>query len=536
MGKAIRYPRIRPGARAAVFALVVGGCTTDSSEPVVYRTPVLETIVQRYSNALRITPERPDGSYVIGVPRPPGADVGSTAEPYLRIRVQGDVNMKVLVDGAELPRQSAATSESGWYEPSGTVPKSSSRNVFWDIAVELPPRVFADDVREFPVTLAYETFTSVQQPELRITLRLQGRDPAYVSATPRPSEVFVDDTENTKQDNRMETAIVAREVTLAGWLENPFPNDGTFYTVPGAREDWHYNLFLDPDFIERNYATPAVIEPIRRASLPGNVVPLIRGSATPIPLLSSDPTLPTSKPTAATFTLPGNANFVVELNAWHTWSDRRGVDGKTGRGPAPLGWFSDPDPSYAATNAWPFNPTKGIGNATGPDLQAGDYVIVSGTLWEDSPHKDQSRAGRLRTCLDDRFKGHGGWLEIHPVDAVRRVDAPSPRKHVLGFSACYPEEPHVGASLIPPTPPPDNTAQLRYEVIVDTRFTSSNIVHSEAVDTNCEPPRLNVTADVLSPGSYNATYIMWWEKSEAPRTGRAICLPAMDPILGGAAD
>jgi hypothetical protein len=506
------------------------------------RTPVLETIVQRYGDSLRIVPEAPDGTYTIGVPRRPTPHGPLQAHPYLRFRVQHDVNMKILVDGIELPRLAGATQDSGWYEPSGTVPESGSRSFFWDIAVELPPRVFAEGLTDFRVTLAPETFTQAKQPELGLTLRLRGRDPAYARSMPRPSDVFVDNTENTKPDNRMQTAIVARGVTLAGWLIEPHLNNGPYPEASGASEDWHFDIFLDPDFIERNYGSPVLIEPIKSASLPGNGRTLLEefiDPATRIPLLSFDPALPTSKPTAATFTLPGHGSFVVELNAWHKWSDNRGSDGRAGRGPAPPGWISDPDPSYF-WNAWPFDPRKGTRNATGSNLRAGDYIIVSGTLWQDSVHKSDPDldARGLRQCFEDygQFKSHGGWLEIHPVDAVRRVDQPSPRKHAVGLAACYPHRSHLSVSLTPPFPPPDSTSQLHYKVIVDGRFTSSNAVHTETVATNCEPPALNVTADLPSPGTFNATYILWWKKSEVSRAGRDICLSAIGPILGGAPD
>lgn len=38
-------------------------------------------------------------------------------------------------------------------------------------------------------------------------------------------------------------------------------------------------------------------------------------------------------------------------------------------------------------NAWPFNPLRGVVAAPSlGDLAAGDYVIVSGTLWQDTAH------------------------------------------------------------------------------------------------------------------------------------------------------
>jgi hypothetical protein len=477
-----------------------------------YRVPILETVVQA-SSGLRIVPEAPDGSYTI---------LGTR----LSLRVQADTNLKISIDGAQLPRRESATSTSGWFEPTGSVPKSGSRKLFWDVGIELPAAVLMPEKKNFPVTVAYDTFSNVWQPSLQIKLRLAGRDPDYTKVLPAPSGVFIDNTENTKEDNRMESAIVARGVTVAGWLFDPHRNDGPT-PLPMASEDWHYDIYLDPDFIERNYSSPVVVEPLRSAVLPGNVVPLSAGPATPIPLLSANSALPTSKPTAAALTMPGNGILTVELNAWHTWA----------RGARPNGWDADPNNSYG-NNAWPFNPLKGTANEGGSDLKAGDYVILSGTLWQDTSHGgDQDTTERSRKCFNERFKGHGGWLELHPVDAVRRVDAPSPRKHVVGMSACYPLRPNFDTQLRHPEAPPSTSARLRFEVIVDDRFTSPNAVHAEQVNTACEPPLLRVTANVLGTGSYNATYTMWWEEGAEPRpSGGATCIPAISPILGGAAD
>ena len=254
---------------------------------------------------------------------------------------------------------------------------------------------------------------------------------------------------------------------------------------------------------------------------------------------------------AAALTLPGAQFMTVELNAWH----------KSARGPHPAFWQDDPDLPAFSGNAWPFNPYKGSANlGLGPNLQAGDYVIVSGTLWQDNRH-----GTGLGVCIEDRLKGHGGWLELHPVDAVRRVytgpplpilpsmpsaddtlkfeddmrkfrlnwlgrpDRPQPRKHVIGYAACFPSsspDEHTFDHLIDhPDLPPDDTWQLRFEVIVDDRFTTSNAVHTEALDPTCKIPMLNITANVPGPGRFNATYILWWEKTNQHTQGVTDCVP-----------
>jgi len=442
---------------------------------VVYRIPVLETVVEQNVGP-RIVPEAPDGSYTI---------LGRA----LRFRVQGDSNLRVQINHGNLPRRSQATASSGWYEPAGAVLKSGSRNFFWDIAVELPDQILLPGVKNFQVTFDYDTVTTTAtpHPSLTVIARLQGNDAAYVAAMPRPSDVFVDNTENTKGDNRMAISLVTRGVTLAGWLSGPKREDVGFAGTTGS-EDWHYTIFLDPDFIERNYGGSLLIEPLKSAALPGHVVPFIRGTAPLIPLLSHDAAAATSKPTAAAFTLPGLANFEVELNAWHTWS--------AARGPKPTGWVSDPEIFRYSGNAWPFDP-------------------------------------RMRNCFDDRYLGHGGYLELHPVDAVRRVDAPRPRKHVVGMAACHPPQPNIDARLSHPDPPPGDNFILRYEMLVDDRFTSANAVHAEQVDYSCPVPALHVTANLPGSGSFHGVYSLWWEQSSTPRPSpTAICIPGVSPILG----
>jgi hypothetical protein len=58
----------------------------------------------------------------------------------------------------------------------------------------------------------------------------------------------------------------------------------------------------------------------------------------------------------------------------------------------------------------------------------------------------------------------------------------------------------------------------------------------QIVDNSCPLPKLHVSAN--SPGngeSFNAVYILWWEDTGTPQArGTAICIPAIDPILGPA--
>ena len=73
---------------------------------------------------------------------------------------------------------------------------------------------------------------------------------------------------------------------------------------------------------------------------------------------------------------------------------------------------------------------------------------------------------------------------------------------------------------------------LKFQVLVDGLFTSPSATHAESVNPACEPPALSITADASANGSYNAAYVMWWQASSSPRVGTAICIPAVNPVLG----
>jgi predicted nucleic acid-binding protein len=88
----------------------------------------------------------------------------------------------------------------------------------------------------------------------------------------RPSEVFDDGGDNSKGFWATQ-AIVARDVLLAGWLvggKGLGRNDGDDDADwgPHASEDWHFDLWLDNDFIEKTYSD--ALGPLRDATIRGN--------------------------------------------------------------------------------------------------------------------------------------------------------------------------------------------------------------------------------------------------------------------------
>jgi hypothetical protein len=156
-----------------------------------------------------------------------------------------------------------------------------------------------------------------------------------------------------------------------------------------------------------------------------------------------------------------------------------------------------------------------------PDLAPNDYVIISGTLWEDTQHSDAEGAARRDCWNGNGFFGHAGRLEVHPVDSIRRIDPPPQnRKHSGILTACDPGLPTYDGFAQPWGRPPDD-AVLNYEVIVDPRFSTGSFTHSEIVDPTC-PTRLHVTGSVGAHGTLKATVLLWWENTGTPQP-RPLC-------------
>lgn len=153
--------------------------------------------------------------------------------------------------------------------------------VFWRIEVVLPYDKQGDVDFQMAVrnTSLNPTMTGVMHsaPPLDISFR---RTPIDVS---KPSEVFFNQGSVLMPDQKQwkgpdacgitidgtfrpdecrATGFISDDVTVAGWLaDTPYRNDAD------GTEDWHYNLFLDNDFIERNYYPDTM--PLATAVMPG---------------------------------------------------------------------------------------------------------------------------------------------------------------------------------------------------------------------------------------------------------------------------
>jgi hypothetical protein len=176
---------------------------------------------------------------------------------------------------------------------------------------------------------------------------------------------------------------------------------------------------------------------------------------------------------------------------------------------------------------WPF-PVMGPWGipASEPELHEGDYVIITGALVEDSGHlhvDDWTKATSANwsdKCWDEHYRGHGGWLEIHPLNALRRVTAPLVRKHSQVVQVCYGDPyktPFIFDGYLTPVPsdPPPGYS-LRYREIIDNRFTDMSKVLVHLVEINPqEPAKLHVKVDTHE--TFKAVYLLWWEEGSPPR-------------------
>jgi hypothetical protein len=516
-----RCHRIPVALGLVVLALLAASCD-GGSEFAQQRLPILETVV----SGNRVIPQDPDGAFA-ALPAPFGR---------VRVRVQADwgTNIAVSVDGTDLPRRNGRSDDQAWFESDAKVLSSSSRKLFWDIAISLPVEKRGSPLSPsaVPVRLEVRDLTFLKEPppmEKRPPLTVDLIHVAKPGRVPLASDFFNEaQGDNTKEDGRAKSQVIAKGVVLAGWLFEGSPE------YPGAphrtdagegqliraneSEDYHYELWLDNDFIARNYGSPMNLEPIRSAIVKGARSRLIDLRPGREFALLND-----GKINAASFTWPGSGLFTVELNAWHI----------TDRGDPPAGWAGrEPTEPAKDGNAWPFLPRRPLGvGPDDPDLTSSEYVIISGTLWQDTSHADSSEIGQFRKCWDDHFPGHGGWLEIHPVDSVRRVDPPSPRKHSDLVNVCDPARRDITTVLVPRLNPGETTSAdlvLRCERIIDKRFTPHTRFSYDENLTTDSPPVLRVTLITLIGTTAQIVYVIWYEKPDNSRPPPDPADPCLD--------
>ena len=314
----------------ASVASIASTCT--SSEPIINlppaETPVLETIYD-FDNKL-IAPMHAAGWFEMQ----PGRRF------VLRLRAMWPTDLQVRIENQLLPKVEDTASHpelesSGYYRISGpTLVHVSDPRFFWEVSVFLP----LDKRGNVDFTMTVHDISrnpnlsgvAKEAPPLEIRVR---RTP---SGIPKPSSVFFDapDAKHTKLGAN--SAFIADNVTLAGWLfTNPYRNTDD----DPETEDWHYDIWLDNEFIERNYDANTM--PLATATIPGQwytqLDDLIHPRK-PIPLTSG------GQPNASTFLLPGTGQMTVELNVYHPNRHEDCIATGCVQMPIPSGWVKDAAP------------------------------------------------------------------------------------------------------------------------------------------------------------------------------------------------
>jgi hypothetical protein len=262
-----------------------------------------------------------------------------------------------------------------------------------------------------PFTLTLRDISSdgphTQAPDLNLLMEGFPRPP-FGPNQPTPPSIYFTSGENSKDDTsfpyrrRSVLGTVALDVTLAGWLtdttDNPGRQDPPY--GPPSSEDWHFDLQLDPDFIQRNYVS-------NLDSLAGAVIPGQPENQICINCCHTIPLTSGQVPDVGTFLMPGMGNMSVELNAWH----------KSKRGQPDARWQDDPNIKQYPDNLWAFDVQRGTyfppyQLPPPPMLKAGDYVIVTGTLWEDIGHTKSAGALPIDKCFEDAVACQGGGLRF----------------------------------------------------------------------------------------------------------------------------
>jgi hypothetical protein len=339
-------------------------------------------------------------------------------------------------------------------------------------------------------------------------------------------------------------SCIAGDILVAGWLmeEQGAPRvnggiEGNLGDGFGVEDIVYGELRLDIGFLEAMYGSRGLSTNIRNAMLHGNPS---TGAAT---IAAADLSVVNSV-TAPSDGFYPNPSLHIELNCWHEL-ERAGFFGRRQRaialGPHPRGWVHQWwHPDYP--DCWwpfpPFNPDDGPG-----DLMQGDYVLIRGAFWQDTSHGASA-------WDNGATKGHGGWLEIHPVDSMCRLPPPGLVKTAAAHSWAGPARDEVGELW----PTSESAAPLRvaaHETVVDSRFTMLSTRAGETATDFGDHVAIESSLRPVGgqPVRYKAAHIVTWTLpapavcSTNPKTdylevvarGRddACWLRRLDPAAGG---
>jgi hypothetical protein len=367
------------------------------------------------------------------------------------------------------------------------------------------------------------------------------------ASTTKPSSVFFDGADPDRRRARMSkepASIVAFDVLLAGWVVADPGGPGKHCWVDQAAgnfwetvcEDFCFDFHVDPDFVDRMYGPNGLSTKLNGVKLPGN----IPSPGHELPLDDASELDGRSRGiTINSFTLPVSGKGMkmhTELSCWHVTENHTiGTRWWDGRGAPPSDWIAK---NYCAKDAqygafWPFDPDHPDGGVA--PLQAGDYILTRGVLWEDGPHEETT----ARVGFWDRgpTEGHGGWLEIHPPDWIVRLQPPIPgnRKTVLvlelitnpaGTSDSYEENVsevypdfdvrHPAFEISTPDAKKKQALKVRELIeLVDGRFTDTATVWKHFILDMRDHARVEAgvrhSGTTKRQGRFKASYVVTWE-------------------------
>jgi hypothetical protein len=160
---------------------------------------------------------------------------------------------------------------------------------------------------------------------------------------------------------------------------------------------------------------------------------------------------------------------------------------------------------------------------SGIPLRQGDYVVMRGTLWQDSYHVQGSDTSPTEWDAAPPTKGHGGWLEIHPVDWLVRVQGPSTIARLSGRSLALCTEDAVASqeegalAVSPEFAPSRQTAALQVRTVtalVDHRFTVAYTVTENSFTSRGDyvETAVRVQARDGSQGRFKGSWQVAWRE------------------------
>ena len=198
----------------------------------------------------------------------------------------------------------------------------------------------------------------------------------------------------------------------------------------------------------------------------------------------------------------------VEVNGWLDHGGGR----KEGR-PTPADWIRLPN---NPDTGWPFDTSHPPSFPPGQTLKVGDYVRLVGALWEDHPLQ---RGFPPAECWKDGFTSGRGWMEMHPVDFMALLPAPSHPDALETLSICG--DASISRVIRPHDPRPSETSTIGFEEHIDGDFTvlrsvgmAGSSTGSRTITTLEDGIRVDVTtrSKTLSYGAkFKASYRVFWQ-------------------------